>query len=221
MLNQTQKTFSTLIAGEGVFEYEPKVSYLFGFPKSISEILPQLNHTTGTINAITNALNAGKEVTVHQNQITLQGYSGTGYRIFDPVTGSSADMISGGLNGGNSVIEIALNALSIAYSAAAGALDGFYKSKTVKGALVYLKKLVPVLSLLAGILSAAKSQNIIIVAAVYITTSLIISLLVSTGAPAIVTAIAIAGISAVISEIGFAFSQLISVSFKRRKSYYV
>jgi len=52
------------------------------------------------INAITDALNAGKEVTTHESPISVPGYTGTGYRIFDPVTGSSADMVSDGLNGG-------------------------------------------------------------------------------------------------------------------------
>lgn len=49
---------------------------------------------------IQNALYAGKEVTVHQTPILLNGWSGSGYIIADPVTGSGAYKISGGANGG-------------------------------------------------------------------------------------------------------------------------
>lgn len=49
---------------------------------------------------IANALAAGQEVTVHQNPVSQDGWSGTGYIIFDPTTGTGAYRISGGLNGG-------------------------------------------------------------------------------------------------------------------------
>lgn len=49
---------------------------------------------------ITNALVAGNEVTVHEANITVNRWIGSGYVIFDPDTGSGAYKISGGLNGG-------------------------------------------------------------------------------------------------------------------------
>jgi hypothetical protein len=183
----SQKTFSTLIAGQGIFSYQPKVSYLFGIPQKIGagainldipmseisaisdnnqtklknfqrsdmyasalehivpeqmfstpeyqvdgfstvkafqkanaqgqklflitqenqeEILQQLNHSSQTMNAITKALNAGQEVTIHESPVSVQGYTGSGYRIFDPVTGNRADMISGGDNGGRTKVKV-------------------------------------------------------------------------------------------------------------------
>lgn len=49
---------------------------------------------------IQNALNAGQTVTVHERPITVLGWTGSGYIISDPATGSGAYKISGGANGG-------------------------------------------------------------------------------------------------------------------------
>jgi len=50
--------------------------------------------------AISNAVNAGKTVTVHEREVSVPGWTGTGYMVIDPVTGDGAYMISGGGNGG-------------------------------------------------------------------------------------------------------------------------
>ncbi len=63
----------------------------------------QLNNLTisqAAKNEIAAALNANKEVTVHQGQITYAGWAGEGYIILDPTTGAGAYKISGGGNGG-------------------------------------------------------------------------------------------------------------------------
>lgn len=70
---------------------------------------------------IYNALNAGKNVTVHESPLDVNGWSGSGYIIFDPNTGSGAYMISGGANGG----AIADEYLAIT-STATGFIDGGY-----------------------------------------------------------------------------------------------
>lgn len=70
---------------------------------------------------IYNALNAGKNVTVHEAPLDVNGWSGSGYIIFDPNTGSGAYMISGGANGG----AIADEYLAIS-SWMFGAIDGGY-----------------------------------------------------------------------------------------------
>ncbi len=49
---------------------------------------------------IANALAIGKEVTVHENAVTVNGWSGSGYVIVDPDTGSGAYKLDGGTNGG-------------------------------------------------------------------------------------------------------------------------
>ena len=48
---------------------------------------------------IQNALVAGMEVTTHQSDITVSGWTGCGYVILDPNTGAGAYKISGGTNG--------------------------------------------------------------------------------------------------------------------------
>lgn len=48
---------------------------------------------------IRNALMAGMEVTAHQAEITLNGWTGSGYIILDPETGAGAYKISGGRMG--------------------------------------------------------------------------------------------------------------------------
>ena len=66
---------------------------------NIDSVLPQLQLDSGTITDIRNAVNAGKIVTVSKTDITFNGWTGCGYIVIDPNTGSGAYMISGGLNG--------------------------------------------------------------------------------------------------------------------------
>lgn len=54
---------------------------------------------------ILDAINAGKEVTVHEAPISINGWTGSGYLIIDPQTGAGAYLISGGANGGYLGIE--------------------------------------------------------------------------------------------------------------------
>ncbi|MET3130592.1 hypothetical protein AAKU55_000849 [Oxalobacteraceae bacterium GrIS 1.11] len=49
---------------------------------------------------ITDALLAGQEVTVHERDITANGWTGSGYTSVDPLTGAGAYKIAGGNNGG-------------------------------------------------------------------------------------------------------------------------
>ena len=48
---------------------------------------------------ITMGLDTGKTVTVHDTQMSFNGWKGTGYTILDPVSGAGAYMIGGGLDG--------------------------------------------------------------------------------------------------------------------------
>ncbi|MFZ3173512.1 MAG: hypothetical protein WA146_01335, partial [Thiobacillus sp.] len=63
-------------------------------------IVASLNTDIDTKQEITNALNAGKEITVHQSDINAYGWTGMGYIILDPASGAGAYKISGGANGG-------------------------------------------------------------------------------------------------------------------------
>ena len=58
---------------------------------------------------IRNAVNAGKEVTVHEKSINKHGWKGFGYIVIDPETGAGAYLIEGSGNGG---IATALGSLA-------------------------------------------------------------------------------------------------------------
>lgn len=66
--------------------------------------------------AIESAVAVGLEVTVHEEPISVPGWSGTGYIVADPATGESGFLISGGANGG--FLEL-LSGIGLGASAAA------------------------------------------------------------------------------------------------------
>ena len=71
-----------------------------------AEILPQLHLGADVINDITAALRVGKEVTTHTDLVSIPGgWTGAGYIILDPITGAGAYLISGGLNGGQLILD--------------------------------------------------------------------------------------------------------------------
>ncbi|ELA09181.1 transglutaminase domain protein [Moraxella macacae 0408225] len=65
-----------------------------------SQVLPKLNHNLDVMNDIRNAVNAGRIVTAHERNISVKGWHGTGYIILDPITGTGAYLIGGGVDGG-------------------------------------------------------------------------------------------------------------------------
>lgn len=69
---------------------------------------------------ITEAINAGKEVTVHQNPITHAGWTGEGYIVIDPETGAGGYKISGGGNGSAAVGQALLGSSEILLTTAGG-----------------------------------------------------------------------------------------------------
>ena len=90
--------------------------------ENIDEVLPNINQECSVIDNIRNSIFAGSEViihldpavrseistalfngmevTVHETPVNVFGWTGTGYIIIDPETGSGAYKISGGANGG-------------------------------------------------------------------------------------------------------------------------
>ena len=75
---------------------------------NVSAILPQLQLSQNVKNDITNAINAGKIAVVPQQNITFFEWTGAGYIIADPDTGSASYLISGQVvtAGGGSVIVV-------------------------------------------------------------------------------------------------------------------
>ena len=63
-------------------------------------VLPILDIDSEVKSEITAAIKSGKIATVHESNITISRWSGVGYIIIDPITGSGAYKLSGGANGG-------------------------------------------------------------------------------------------------------------------------
>jgi len=61
--------------------------------------IAQLQQSDATIADITNAVNNGKQVTIHQSPFSFEGQNWTGYTVIDPATGSGAYLIEGGSRG--------------------------------------------------------------------------------------------------------------------------
>ncbi|MDG4551151.1 MAG: hypothetical protein P9F19_17420 [Candidatus Contendobacter sp.] len=76
--------------------------------KNAAVALPQLSVSRSVAAEIRNAVAAGKEVTVHEKAINAYGFSGVGYIIVDPDTGSGAYLIEGGGSGGSLATKIGL-----------------------------------------------------------------------------------------------------------------
>jgi len=69
-------------------------------PQNQATVLPQLTLSGLAMKEIRQGLAAGKEVIAHASQVSVPGWTGEGYIITDPVTGSGAYKITGGSNGG-------------------------------------------------------------------------------------------------------------------------
>lgn len=67
---------------------------------NLASALPHLALSPVVLSDIRAAVAAGKEVTVHAQPLTVNGWTGAGYEVIDPATGAGAYLISGGANGG-------------------------------------------------------------------------------------------------------------------------
>jgi hypothetical protein len=67
---------------------------------NINLLALQLSQSSRTMSTVSNAVNAGKVVTIHQARVTIGSWTGAGYSIADPDTGASSYLIEGGANGG-------------------------------------------------------------------------------------------------------------------------
>jgi len=106
-------------------------------PANQSTTLPNIHHASDTMAEIRAALAAGLEVITHTDAVSVPGWSGAGYIIFDPVTGSGAYKISDGGNGGLLFIAGALMLflgmwlVSSGLGAVAGAMLIYYGSHLI------------------------------------------------------------------------------------------
>jgi hypothetical protein len=77
---------------------------------NIASILPKLNVSQKVKDDVANAISAGKQAIVPGSEVQHERYTGTGYVLFDPETGSGAYLIDGGLNG--AIISACADALA-------------------------------------------------------------------------------------------------------------
>ncbi|MCP5159744.1 MAG: hypothetical protein H6975_10100 [Gammaproteobacteria bacterium] len=70
-------------------------------PANQTTTLPNIHHHPETLAEIHSALAVGLEVITHTDAVSVPGWSGAGYILFDPETGSGAYKIGGGGNGGS------------------------------------------------------------------------------------------------------------------------
>jgi hypothetical protein len=68
-------------------------------PANQAATLPNIHQNSLVMEEIRNALNAGKEVITHTDAVSVPGWKGAGYILFDPQTGDGAFKIGGGQNG--------------------------------------------------------------------------------------------------------------------------
>lgn len=70
---------------------------------NLATVLPLLQVSTLVETDIRNAVNAGKEVTIPEQDLVVSDWNGIGYIVSDPTTGAGAYIISGGVGGANNV----------------------------------------------------------------------------------------------------------------------
>ena len=113
--------------------------------------LPMLNLDAATEAEIQAAVNAGKEVITHTDLVSVPGYTGAGYIIFDPVSGDGAYKISGGENGGALFSGIAVG-VSAGMMLTLATISGLRMASVAGGPTGYITGLIVALTLISQIL---------------------------------------------------------------------
>jgi hypothetical protein len=73
---------------------------VFTITRDNQDQLVNVHQSSVVLDGIQQAIANGKQVTIHESPITTLGFSGAGYMVIDPETGSGSYLISGGANGG-------------------------------------------------------------------------------------------------------------------------
>ncbi len=82
--------------------------------------LPNIHHGAETMSEIRAGLAAGMEVITHADAVSVPGWTGAGYIIFDPQTGNGAYKIGGGQNGGLiKALDVVISVANLFYGALA------------------------------------------------------------------------------------------------------
>lgn len=108
-----------------------------------AQVLPNLHLDSFALDEINQGLAIGKEVITHTDRISVPGWTGEGYIIYDPVTGAGAYKIAGGANGGFTAVGYVINTL-----------DTFYDVLNAIAGTLHVK--IPILSTIINFLHVAK-----------------------------------------------------------------
>jgi len=85
--------------------------------ENINTVLPNLQYGYELKATIQNLVQSGKEITIPEQNVNIDGWIGTGYIALNPENGTGAYMIAGGLNGGF------INYLNLFLTALASVID--------------------------------------------------------------------------------------------------
>jgi hypothetical protein len=97
---------------------------------NVDRVLPRLEIDSASKREISDAVARGQTVTVPERNVTIGGWTGTGYIVSDETTGAAAYRISAGLNGGSLEFlkeagKAILEVFKDGYRATAQLIDGF------------------------------------------------------------------------------------------------
>ncbi|WNG57480.1 hypothetical protein F0U59_23965 [Archangium gephyra] len=106
--------------------------------------LPHLALPARTLEDIRSAVSAGKEVTVHERPIEINGSLEVGYAVLDVETGAGAYLIDGGANGGKLML--------MALGGVLGALTGLFVTALLAAPAAIPLAAIPAGGVLAGLL---------------------------------------------------------------------
>ncbi|WP_428738391.1 hypothetical protein, partial [Sulfurimonas sp.] len=173
---------------------------------NIDTVLPKLNLSNTIKQDIQSSVNAGKYVITHTDNVSVPGWSGAGYAIIDPTTGSDAYMISGGENGGqytpeDSFMIMMLSILSAQYDIlleilkkAPSVISGF-----LAPILNSIAQMIDIISILQSCKTRGIGLALAMIAAVTINTFIFVTTLLIFLSPAgAIGAIAFAGLAGIL-----------------------
>lgn len=104
---------------------------------NLNEALAAINLGVEVENEIKNSVLSGNVVTAHENQLSYQGWVGSGYLLIDPKNGAGAYKIAGGYSGGflsivAGTVDLLLKVISAFYDGAASILDHIGNQELLK-----------------------------------------------------------------------------------------
>lgn len=120
----TQMTGEESISTITVLSYasQNNIDILMLNKDNITNELEKLNIDSYTKQDVINAVQKGNIVTIPCELVTIGGWTGTGYISADPETGFGSYIISGGINGGQVVVDATLNVITSYFFS----ITGFY-----------------------------------------------------------------------------------------------